>query len=174
MNKLVEKLKSSQEKFAIFLSDSLSSMTMFWIITLLVIIPLFFSQPSGTVAWMQYIVSVFFQGVALPVLGYIAKISGSRTDAIISKIAELSEKIEVMTEHIGTDVDDIKYHVDDIEVELKYVDTDVDNIKNHIDGIQENLKSVDTDVDNITDHVDDIQDDLKIVDTDVDNIQEKI
>lgn len=155
MNKLIEKFESLQEKLAVILSDSLSSMTMFWIITLLVIIPLFFNQPSGLVAWMQYIVSVFFQGVALPVLGYIAKISGSRTDAIISKIEELSEKIEAMTEHISTDVDDIKEHVDDIDVELKHVDTDVDNI-------QGDLKTVDSNLDNMDDEIKkDNQEDIK-------------
>jgi len=149
MNKLVEKFKSIQENLAVVLSDSLSSMTMFWVISLLVIIPLFFNQPSGVVAWMQYIVSVFFQGVALPVLGYIAKISGSRTDAIIKKIEQLSEKIESMTENINTDVDDIKIHVDDINIELKDVDNDVNDIKNHVGDINIELNDVENDVSDI-------------------------
>jgi hypothetical protein len=49
---------------------------MFYGITFLVIAPLFFQRPTNLVTWMQYIVSVFFQGVALPVLGYTSKKSG--------------------------------------------------------------------------------------------------
>jgi hypothetical protein len=51
-------------------------MAMFYGITFLVIAPLFFQMPTNLVTWMQYIVSVFFQGVALPVLGYTSKKSG--------------------------------------------------------------------------------------------------
>lgn len=54
----------------------LSTMAMFYGVTFLVIAPLFFQKPSNLVGWMQYIISVFFQGVALPVLGYTAKKSG--------------------------------------------------------------------------------------------------
>lgn len=124
MKKIFEKIKLFQDKFAIILSDSLSSMTMFWIIALLVIVPLFFSQPVGIVGWMQYIVSVFFQGVALPVLGYISKISGIRTDKIINKIAGLSEKIELLSEKIHNDVDDIKEEVNDIKDDVEENDSD--------------------------------------------------
>ena len=99
---------------------------MFFIICILVIVPLFFVQPVGVVGWIQYVVSVFFQGVALPVLGYIAKISGSRTDAIIAKIEGLSEQIaqntteiEKMTEKIHEDVDYIIEDVEIIEEEVK-------------------------------------------------------
>ena len=73
MKKLIKKIEESMDKLAVVLSDSLSSMIMFWIITLMVIVPLFFNQPIGLVGWMQYIVSVFFQGVALPVLAYTSK-----------------------------------------------------------------------------------------------------
>lgn len=124
MKKIFEKIKLFQDKFAIILSDSLSSMTMFWIIALLVIVPLFFSQPVGIVGWMQYIVSVFFQGVALPVLGYISKVSGIRTDKIINKIAGLSEKIELLSEKIHNDVDDIKEEVNDIKDDVEENDSD--------------------------------------------------
>lgn len=112
MKKLFLKFEKSMEGLAIGLSNSLSSMTMFWLITLLVVIPLFFNQPTSIVGWIQYAVSVFFQGVALPVLGYIAKISGERTDEIIRKIEALSEKIEKTTEKILIDVDEIE---DEIE-----------------------------------------------------------
>lgn len=58
------------------LSYLLSTMAMFYGVCFLVIAPLFFQRPDSLVAWMQYIISVFFQGVALPVLGYTAQKSG--------------------------------------------------------------------------------------------------
>ena len=103
----MKKLNLLMDNLAEKLSNALSSMIMFWIITLLVIIPLFWNQPKDLVSWMQYIVSVFFQGVALPVLGYTAKLSGKRTDEIINKIEELTIKIEEQAIHIEKDVDEI-------------------------------------------------------------------
>jgi hypothetical protein len=58
------------------LSIWLSTMAMFYGVAFLVIAPLFFQKPANLVGWMQYIIAVFFQGVALPVLGYTAKKSG--------------------------------------------------------------------------------------------------
>ena len=112
MKNIVKKLNKVMDNLAEILSDSLSSMTMFWIITFMVIIPLYFNQPTNLVGWSQYIISVFFQGVALPILAYTSKLSGKRTDEVISKIEELSLKIEKQTEHIEKDVDTI---IDDIE-----------------------------------------------------------
>lgn len=58
------------------LSYVLSTMAMFYGIAFLVVAPLFFQRPTTLVTWMQYIVAVFFQGVALPVLGYTSRKSG--------------------------------------------------------------------------------------------------
>lgn len=52
MKNIIKNFEKSMEKFAIALSASLSSMTMFWIIALLIIIPLFFNQPTTIVGWM--------------------------------------------------------------------------------------------------------------------------
>ena len=107
------------DRLAQVLADSLATMTMFWIIAILVLIPLFWNQPTNLVGWMQYIVAVFFQGVALPVLGYTAKLSGRRTDEIIAKIEELSLKIEKQTEHIERDVDEIVEELNIVEDGIK-------------------------------------------------------
>lgn len=105
MTNILTKINKSMDNLAIILSNSLSSMVMFWIIALLVIVPLFFTQPVGLVGWMQYIVSVFFQGVALPVLGYTSRMNGNRTDRMIKKIEELTEKIERKTDEIAKEMD---------------------------------------------------------------------
>ena len=118
MKKLLQNYNALMVKLAEILSNSLASMAMFWVISLLVIIPLFFNQPTNLVGWMQYIVAVFFQGVALPVLGYTSKLSGKRTDEIISKIEELSLKIEEQTKHIEKDVDIIFNDITNNEINL--------------------------------------------------------
>ncbi len=58
------------------LSYILSTMAMFYGVSFLVLATLFFQTPTSLVTWIQYIISVFFQGVALPVLGYTARKSG--------------------------------------------------------------------------------------------------
>jgi len=63
----------------------LSTMGMFYGISFLVIAPLFFQVPNGLVPWMQYIVSVFFQGVALPVLGYVARKGSEKQEALLKE-----------------------------------------------------------------------------------------
>jgi 5-bromo-4-chloroindolyl phosphate hydrolysis protein len=51
-------------------------MAMFYGVSFLVLATLFFQTPTSLVTWIQYIISVFFQGVALPVLGYTSRKSG--------------------------------------------------------------------------------------------------
>jgi hypothetical protein len=58
------------------LSYILSTMAMFYGVSFLVMATLFFQTPTSLVTWIQYIISVFFQGVALPVLGYTSRKSG--------------------------------------------------------------------------------------------------
>jgi hypothetical protein len=69
-------LDKVNEKFAESLSYWLSTMSMFYGICFLVIATLFLQRPSSAVGWIQYLVSVLFQGVALPVLGYTSRKSG--------------------------------------------------------------------------------------------------
>jgi hypothetical protein len=163
MKNIIQKFETSMEGFATMLSDSLSSMTMFIIICILVITPLFFTQPIGVVGWIQYVVSVFFQGVALPVLGYIAKLSGARTDSIISKIESLSEQIvqntteiQKMTSKIHNDVDSIIEDVEVIEEEMKDIENDVDTNK-----IQKMTEKIHVDADSIMVQDENIEDEIK-------------
>jgi len=72
----LKKIRTLNEWLADHLSIWLSTMAMFYGVTFLVLATLFFQKPTNLVGWMQYLISVFFQGVALPVLGYTAKKSG--------------------------------------------------------------------------------------------------
>jgi hypothetical protein len=112
--KIKEKFTKFNDIVADKLSYSLSVMITFYVITLLVAIPLFYAQPTSIVAWASYICSVVFQGLALPVLGYTARKSGDKTDAMMkdmfemtSKIEKLTELIEKQQEHLHEDVEEI-------------------------------------------------------------------
>lgn len=65
------------------LSYWLSSMAMFYIIAVMILIPLAFERPQDLVGWMQYTIAVFFQGTALPVLGYVGRRAGERQERMI-------------------------------------------------------------------------------------------
>ena len=106
-------------KFNDYLADRLSYilsiMTTFYVISFLVFIPLFYSQPTSFVAWASYLCSVVFQGLALPVLGYTARKSGDKTDSMMKDMFEMTKKIEKLTEiiekqqiHLHKDVEEIK------------------------------------------------------------------
>jgi hypothetical protein len=93
-------MKNFNDLIADKLSNWLSKMAMFYGVTFLVLIPLFFQRPAGFVAWMQYLVSVFFQGVALPVLGYTAQKSSALLDKAIKRIDDNTLKTEKVAERI--------------------------------------------------------------------------
>ena len=81
------KLRTRIRKFNDYLADRLSYvlsiMATFYIITLLVIIPLLYTQPTSIVGWASYICSVIFQGIALPVLCYTSRKASDKSDKII-------------------------------------------------------------------------------------------
>lgn len=112
------KIKQQINKFNDFIADRLSYvlsiMATFYVITLLVAIPLFYAQPTSIVAWTSYLCSVVFQGLALPVLGYTARKSGDKADKMMKDMFEMTEKIEKLTEliekqqeHLHEDVEEI-------------------------------------------------------------------
>lgn len=113
--RIKEKVKRFNDFLADKLSYILSIMATFYVVTLLVAIPLFYSQPTSIVSWASYICSVVFQGLALPVLGYTARKSGDKTDKVMNDMFEMTKKIERLTEiiekqqkHLHKDVEEIK------------------------------------------------------------------
>ena len=120
------------QKFNDYLADRLSYllsiMATFYAVSLLVVIPLFYSQPTSFVAWASYLCSVIFQGIALPVLGYTSRKAGDKTDAVMAEVLRLTKEIdrlvkmiEKQEEHIHQDVDEIieleKREIKDLEKE---------------------------------------------------------
>ena len=123
MKKITNLIQRFNDWIADRLSYVLSIMATFYVITLLVAIPLFYSQPTTVVAWASYLCSVVFQGLALPVLGYTARKSGDKADKMMNDMFEMTKKIEKLTEliekqqkHLHEDVEEIK------EMEKKITD----------------------------------------------------
>jgi cell shape-determining protein MreC len=84
----------------------LSTMGCFYLIFALVIVPLFFQHPTDLVGWVQYIVQSIFQGIALPVLGFVARLGGEKQerilnethDAVMEELAMMKNELELEKE----------------------------------------------------------------------------
>ncbi|SIS88041.1 hypothetical protein [Alicyclobacillus vulcanalis] len=83
------------------LAAALSSMTLFWILTLLIWATILFQRPEGAQGWILFLVSVFFQGVSLPVLAFVSNEQGDRTEAILNETHDtvMSELAELRRMH---------------------------------------------------------------------------
>jgi hypothetical protein len=80
----------------------LSTMAMFYIITAMVIVPLFFQSPQGLVAWIQYAISVFFQGAALPVIGYITRRAEEKQNLVVNETHDtVIEQLRLIKEDLA-------------------------------------------------------------------------
>ena len=85
----------------------LSTMGCFYVIFALVVVPLFFQHPVGLVAWVQYVVQSIFQGVALPVLGYVARVAGEKQKRVTNETHDaVIEDLVVRQSRVGRDEDD--------------------------------------------------------------------
>jgi hypothetical protein len=65
------------------LADWLATVSCFYAVTFLTLSILFFQTPSTPLEWVQYCIQTFFQGVALPVLAFVAKISGAKQEQVL-------------------------------------------------------------------------------------------
>jgi len=122
------KLKKINDYIADKLSYILATMTTFYVITLLVIIPLIYSQPASFVAWASYLCSVIFQGIALPVLGYTARKSSDKSDKIINHMNGTTLKIENLVISIEKQQEQILYLINLLEQKDDHISEDIDKI----------------------------------------------
>ncbi|MEI4831600.1 hypothetical protein WAX78_19415 [Bacillus sp. FJAT-53711] len=93
-------------RFNAWLGDKLalwlSTMACFYIVFGLVIVPLFFQHPNNLVEWVQYMIQTIFQGVALPVIGYVARIAGEKDEKIISETHDaVMEELGLVKEELA-------------------------------------------------------------------------
>jgi len=69
-------LKNFDDQVGDKLSDGLSSMKIFYLITFLVLVPLIVQRPDTFIGWIQYMSTAVLQACALPLLGYTTKKQG--------------------------------------------------------------------------------------------------
>jgi len=109
------------------LSYGLSTMVTFYIISTFVLIPLLFQRPHDLVGWVQYIVQSFFQGVALPVLAYVARIAGERQELVLKETHDIV--MEELNKH-SLEMKELKYlhkcHHDTLK-EMKLLNNNLTN-----------------------------------------------
>ncbi|MGG0187813.1 hypothetical protein [Bacillus rhizoplanae] len=93
-------------RFNAWLGDKLalwfSTMACFYIIFGLVIVPLFFQHPNTLVEWVEYVVQTIFQGIALPVIGYVARIAGEKDEKVIGETHDtVMEELALVKEELA-------------------------------------------------------------------------
>jgi len=123
-----EKLKILNDYIADKLSYILATMTTFYVVTLLVILPLLYTQPTSIVAWTSYLCSVIFQGIALPVLGYTARKSSDKSDKIINHLDGTTDQIEKMVETIEKQQEQMLHIISILEQKDEHMSKELDDI----------------------------------------------
>ena len=107
----------------------LSTMAMFYIITAMVIVPLFFQSPQGLVAWMQYTISVFFQGAALPVIGYITRRAEEKQNLVVNETHDtVIEELKLIKEDLAL----AHEQRDELEALMTELCVKIPNVKNNM------------------------------------------
>ena len=109
--KIRDLINKFNDNLADRLSYLLSIMATFYLIVILVTIPLIYSQPTSVVAWASYLCSVVFQGIALPVLGYTARKSSDKTDALLEDMYRMTKHIEHLVDVIEKQQEHLHNHM---------------------------------------------------------------
>lgn len=100
-------IKKFNDYLADRLSYVLSIMTTFYIVLLLVTLPLLYTTPTSLVGWAQYICSVIFQGIALPVLGYTARKASDKSEKMMDEMYNMTREIDRIIKHLEIEQDEI-------------------------------------------------------------------
>lgn len=104
------------------LSDYLATMVCFYIVLALVLSILFLQLPRTPLEWIGFVIQTLFQGVALPVLAFVAKISGEKQerlltethDAVIEELTYIKEVLKSITLE-NKELQEIQDTLDEIE-----------------------------------------------------------
>ena len=78
-------MKRFSEWLADRLADALATMVCFWVVTILILITLYWQRPHSLYEWVLFASSALFQASALPVLAFVAKKEGRRQEAILKE-----------------------------------------------------------------------------------------
>ena len=105
--KFISKLNKLNDWIGEKISYWLSTMTMFYLICIMIVIPLFFQRPDNLVGWIQYVIAVFFQGAALPVLGYVSRQVGDKQEKLIEETHSMVMKQFINMQNENNDLKQI-------------------------------------------------------------------
>jgi hypothetical protein len=122
-------LSRLNEMVANILADALSTMTCFWVITVMVVVVLFWQRPTTMVGWITYISTAIFQASALPVLAFVSKKEGASQQVLLQethdtvmgeldKLGNLVQEIRDTHEELRSLVSQIHVKVGASEVEV--------------------------------------------------------
>ena len=138
--KILKKLINFNEKLGVILSNGLSSMQMFYIVFIFVVLPLVFEHPNSLIAWIQYLSTAILQAVALPLLGFTTRKSGDIQEKVIKESHDLLiiqfEKLKETHEIILTEIQERTKHSDE---QLLMMDQ-VKKIHEHIHNLEKRKK----------------------------------
>jgi len=91
------KLKNTIRNFNLWVASKsaqiLTSMTFFWILNLIILLPLFLSHPTSLIAWISFFISTWFQGVSLIILSFVSKIEGDKTRRLLTEELKILKEI---------------------------------------------------------------------------------
>lgn len=84
------------------LAFGLSTMAAFYIVTAFVLVPLIWQRPDGLIGWVQFLIQSLFQGSALPVLGYVARIGGEKQEQVLRETHDaVMEELAIVKEELA-------------------------------------------------------------------------
>ena len=84
------------------LAYGLSTMAAFYIVTAFVLVPLAWQRPQGLIGWVQFLIQSLFQGSALPVLGYVARIAGEHQERVLNETHDsVMEELTLVREELA-------------------------------------------------------------------------
>jgi len=112
------------EWFANKLAYALATMACFFIVFALTSSILFFQTPRSALEWVQYIIQTVFQGVALPVLAFVAKIAGERQEKLLKETHDTVMKEVKEIKELMNRMGKIEQELDDGEERKSYVTKD--------------------------------------------------
>lgn len=110
MRQTLTAIRQFNDWMAGVLSSAMSTMAMFWVITALCLAAFAIERPTGAQGWILFWVSIFFQGVALPVLAFVSDRQGTRVenvlrethDTVVEELAQLKELHLIEMEELAT------------------------------------------------------------------------
>ena len=116
------------------LSNGLSSMGVFYLITFLVLVPLIVERPNSLIGWIQYMSTAVLQACALPLLGYTTNKQGAIQSKLLQETHDIvMNELSLVKEEQGYAKEQRNNHSDEM-AEMKLI---IEEIYKHMVGNKE-------------------------------------